>query len=801
MAAKPLVLGRERTSRLCTGVSSTVLAFAALSGGAASAQDNSPAEQVQSADTEIVVTARRREENLQEVPIAITAFNEEALAEKGVTNGFELQRAAPSLVASTSGNRTDGLTYSMRGQSNTYGSGGASVIVYFADVPQTAGSAGAPFFDLASVQVLAGPQGTLFGQSSTGGAVLFSPRRPGNDLEGYVKAGIGNLDYRRIEGALNIPLGDTLAVRVAGNILRRDGFTYDVTNDLYLDNQREENWRVGVLWTPADWFENYLVADGRHARTNGTAYSLYQVFGPGQILPDGSFTDALADQQARGIRAVANSPDLPSPSYTVKNWGLSNTSEFDFGAVTVKNILGYRKTIGVGSNTFDGDGTPLPILAVYPAAPPPDLIPAGFEDTPENGYTISNELQILGEALDGRLDWIVGGYYSHNNSGKSQNNFGVTSPTYNFLCTGPTPFDPCPNPSPPFTLGDPPATTSFTGGSTYGEPSTRTSKAVFAQGTFAITDALNFTAGYRYSKDKVGTGLGYAIFSGVPPFLLPIVTPASSFNSSGSSWNLALDYKLSDNVLIYLSNRRGYKAGQPASPLYPQDTGHYFPEPIKPEKVTDFELGVKTEWSSGDVFGRFNVAGYYSDYKNIQRQVASAYSSSPIGFNVERARIIGLELLGNIAYAGFSLDGTYAYTDATYTDFTNPFPGPGQDTDASDNPFGFVPKHKINVSARYETDLKDAGILAMSLGYSWQSKFFYTEQSFNFPDAVVPGRELVNARIELSEIGGTQFSIAAFADNLTDEDYIENGNLDAGLVGRVFYGAPRTYGLELGYSF
>jgi iron complex outermembrane receptor protein len=749
---------------------------------------------------EVIVTARRREENQQDVPIAITAFTEQALSEKAITNGYELQRASPSLVASTSGNRADGLTYSMRGQSNIYGSGGASVIVYFADVPQSAGYAGAPFFDLASVQVLAGPQGTLFGQSSTGGAVLFAPRRPTKNFDGYVTAGAGNLNYRKMEGAINIPISESLSVRLAGNVLRRNGFTHDVTYNMDEDDQHEENWRAGVLWTPSGWFENYLVADGRNVNVNGTAYSLYQIFGPGLILPDGSFTQALADQQARGARKIANSSSGPPPSQKIKNWGLSNTSKFDLGAVTIKNILGYRKVFGEGSNTQDGDGSPLPLLTVYPAGSL-SAAPPGFENTPANAYTISNEVQILGKAFDDRLDWIVGGFYSHYNSGKTQQNFGVTSPTYSFLCTAPTPFDPCPNPSPPFTPADPPASTAFTGGTLYGGVSTRTSKASFVQGTFKVTDALNFTAGYRYSKDESASAAGF--FAVNTPFgTLLFPSAPSSYESHGSSWNLSFDYKLTDKLLVYLASRRGYKAGQPAPNLYPGDVGHYVASPIKPEAVTDFEIGLKKDWSTGDLSGRFNAAAYYSDYQNIQRQIASAYTSAPLGFNVDKANILGLELVGSIAYESFSLDASYAYTDAKYKEFINPFPGPGQSTDASNNPFGFVPKNKFNVSAHYDFALGgDAGRIVPSVGYSWQSEFFYTEQAFNFPGAVVPSHGLVNARIDWSGVFGSKLTVALFGDNLTDKEYIENGNLDAAEVGRVFYGAPRTYGLEANYRF
>jgi iron complex outermembrane receptor protein len=733
---------------------------------------------------EIVVTARKREEKLQDVPIAITAFSEDSLREKSITNGWDIQKASPSLIATSSGQR-DTLTYSMRGQSPAFFVPASSAVVYFAEVPISSNQATAPFFDLESVQVLSGPQGTLFGRNSTGGAVLFTPRKPRADFDAYIKASFGNLGYQEYEGALNLPLGSNkLALRVAGNVVRRDGFTHDLTFNQDQDNKHEEDWRIGLLFNPTDWLENYLLYDGRKTQTNGTGFILHDVSGAAPAV----LFQALQNQQAFGIRTVATTPGplgLPASSKS-DGWGLSNTTNLTFGAVTVKNILGYRRAEGILTNTFDQDNTPLAIIGTLPIVPVP--VDGFGGDFPNGTKAFTEELQVLGKSFDDKLDWIVGGFYSDT---KTELNSKFYSTTYS---DAPPPIDAFPVDLAPLSKGK------------------DTSRAVFAQATYSLSsllEGLSVTAGYRYSWDEIeatfGTvTAGRTFFLPTPGCLAPSpalpIAGCSQFlsvDSSSPTWNFTLDYKVTSDTLVYLAHRHGYKAaGINLSALPPQGAPYQF---YSPEEIDDIEFGLKTDWSAGDVHGRFDLAVYSSWYQDIQRSAQLYGPGTFAAVNAAKATIKGVELQATLVpLRDLELSLSYAYTDASYSEFTFPTSG----ADLSGRPFGFVPENKVNLSARYDVQLgDDRGTISPSFNLSWQDQFFYSDDTVAFPQAIVPSHALLDARIDWMHVLGSDLSVALFGRNLADKDYILNGNHDIANIGRVFYGEPRTCGVELRYQF
>src|SRR6185437_13510493 len=221
----------------------------------------------------------------------------------------------PSLISSQQSR--DEQVFYLRGQRPNGAQGGSpGVITYFADVPFFASGPGI-YFDLDNLQVLRGPQGTLFGRNTTGGAVLFDPKRPTNSFEGYAQLTLGSYNWHEFEGALNVPIiADKLLLRVAGDYDERDGFTHDVTTGQYLDNRNYWSGRVGLTWRPTDDFENYLVYDTLYSHTNGTGIVLEAVnTAPGSPLT-GIFGPtagpaAMALQQSLGPRAVATSSGEP----------------------------------------------------------------------------------------------------------------------------------------------------------------------------------------------------------------------------------------------------------------------------------------------------------------------------------------------------------------------------------------------------------------------------------------------------------------------------------------------------------
>ncbi|WP_255326633.1 TonB-dependent receptor [Sphingobium sp. EM0848] len=239
------------------------------------------AAQATSISTDIVVTAQRREERSQDVPIAISAFSQEQLQRQAVAQPQDLYGKVPSLVVGNQGaaNR-DVQSYSIRGQSTGFLSSPA-VAVYFAEVPLPASLSlpiqGAPgaFLDLENVQVLKGPQGTLFGRNTTGGAVLLVPHKPTNQFEGYVEGSVGNYDLRGIEGAINIPIiPDVLMVRAAAAYQDRRGYTKDTVWDKWRDDIHYYTGRIGIMFKPSDRVENYLTAYYSKSSNNGAGHIL-----------------------------------------------------------------------------------------------------------------------------------------------------------------------------------------------------------------------------------------------------------------------------------------------------------------------------------------------------------------------------------------------------------------------------------------------------------------------------------------------------------------------------------------------
>ena len=262
---------------------------------------------------EITVTARRREESLYAVPVAVTALSPGDIRARGIQTAEDLQNYVPSLNVSSSVTRDD-YTFSLRGMGPTGGSGpgavlaggGTGVVTYFADVP-TSGAGPGLFYDLESVQVAAGPQGTLFGKNTTGGAVLFVPKKPVNDFEGSVEYGMGDYNMKTATAVVNVPLvDDKVLLRVAGQFLDRDGFTID--RGPYFagkDYDNRDYWalRATLLLRPFDNLENTTIFSALHSEGNGDGFVLTAV------NPAGAFgsllSPILAEQLASGIRSTS----------------------------------------------------------------------------------------------------------------------------------------------------------------------------------------------------------------------------------------------------------------------------------------------------------------------------------------------------------------------------------------------------------------------------------------------------------------------------------------------------------------
>jgi iron complex outermembrane receptor protein len=777
----------------------------------------------QGAIEEVVVTARRRPEDAQKVPAEVTAISSEDIRVDRIKSAMDLQNFVPSLSVSANLGSRDQNIYTIRGQSQPFGGADPGVQTYFAEVPFNGGGPGTEY-DMENIQVLNGPQGTLFGRSTTGGAVLFEPKRPVMDeFGGYIDGSVGNYAMKELQGAINIPIGDTLAIRIAADVDHRDGYTRDITNGEDLDNENYGTFRASALWRPFSHFENYAVFDYLSAHNHGTSAELSgtnlttlnnlatEFLGAPCTVPpaspqcgaleafEGELQAALTAQQGLGPRKTTS--DIPL-FYRRDSWSAVDIARYDIGNnLYLRNIFGY--VVDKEQPAFDYDGSELPILDI-----------PNSRAWESNSYQVTEELQLGGKALDDSLNWLFGFYHEldkpNGYSEVERETFGgaqpVVSPLYGF---GNTEYDELNN-----------------GG---------TSSAVYGSATYDASrwiHGLSFTAGGRYTWDhKVADSRTCIIIDAADacPFpLTPLPNLHQSANFHAPTWTLAANYQVTDDTMVYATYRRGYKSGGFNSGAGAAATD--FAE-FQPEYLTDLELGTKNNWTILGVPGRTNLDVYYGWYQNVQKNDEIAIEQeltvppflevepAALTFNAARAHIKGLEFQSTfVPDENFEVNVFYSYTDATYDKFILPeailIDPLGNQTaigslDHAGDPFANTPKNKFGITPRFHIPIdENLGQPYLSGTLYYQSKEYFTDLSdievaeFGQPP-VQKSYALLNLRFDWENFMGKPFDVSLFMDNVTNRTYKVGADALLHLTGTSasIYGPPRMFGVELRYRF
>ncbi|GAB3102417.1 TonB-dependent receptor [Aestuariicella hydrocarbonica] len=810
---------------------------------------------------EIVVTARRREESQQDVPIAITAMSEDFLRAQNIGELEDLGTHVPSLRITSAGTDTNTPLISIRGQrpSEAKIELDAAAPMYVNDVVMTPSTGtNLALYDLQNLQVLKGPQGTLFGRNSTGGAILVTPKRPGDALGGYVEAQLGNYGLKHIEGAVDVPVTDELTMRIAGRRVERDGYQENIAaNALHGDDYRGEDSeavRLSINYG-SDRFNNLTVL----------AYDNNESGAPIPHLV-GFNSSAIAGQAYAAIvpeyaAAVQENIDRDDPwkvkadiegEDNVTNTFASNTTEFDITeSLTVKNIFGYRKVKREAVTDSDGtalpvagaipdydaytdNGYPVPISTVHPLYGPItipafgtgyDINGSGQTQNPDLNETeaeqFSNEIQLLGSAFDERMDWIVGAYW-YSMEGTVNEDLVVI------------PARPSLNTHPLLGAGG----ANLAGGQVqHSRYSTEnTAYGLFGEGTFSFNDSWSLTAGLRQSWDEREITVSkYQGPLGAEPCVVTtggVVEADCSRNESESysspTWRLSANYTPEDDTLVYFSIATGYKAGG----FNGRGSDDVSLQPFDEETVTTYELGYKGDWQFDWAAVRTNLALYWQDYEDIQQTRSLPSDTGSLTtetVNAGKAEIKGLEFDVTVAPTdSLLLSLAYSYVDAGYKDNVVGVNARnalgGYDTtsvDRSDAPFTYIPEQSLTASVTYTLPL-DSSLGEMSLMASvyWQDEMQTNQWAGDFDivggiqgwsDAniamaeevsTIDAYEVLNLRFDWRNIMGSNFDVAAFVSNATDEEYVTGGLnvIDIQYVGYT-YGAPRTYGASLRYLF
>jgi iron complex outermembrane receptor protein len=772
--------------------------------GIANGEDQSaPGSEVGFGILPIAVTARRIEENIQRVPVAITVVPGNVLQDNGVFTTEAFGQMAPGLTVTQAYGSRDLAYFNIRGQ--LFG-----VVNYFDEVPITNPQPGSikpqaalysPLtVDAASAQVLRGPQGTLFGRNATGGAVLFSPNAPVNDFTAEAAASYGNFNYQEYGAILNLPFAaDTAIVRLVADRTTRNGFTRNLFDGTELDDVDTNTFRGSVLLRPIEGLQSRFVFQHVHSSEGGSGAQLeyadrrspFSTAGP---LFTGIPTSSLiASEVANGPREVTIFHPTGQPLSNKDDESFfSNVTTFKASpAVTIKNIFGYYAYSD--SHLANWSYSLIPFLN--------NLTPPGLTYAESNQqYTDEPQLQV--NAWHDRFHGILGAFYSLNTPK------GYAAAYTAFLSTVPTGTITADNI----------------------EPSARqTSVAGFAQGTLDLSDwvvnGLSLTGGIRLTHDDVKSGAvdsvrGMSHFSyskagcgpgGVAPTCVSYIPLEAA--STATTYTVDVDYQFAPELLLYVGTRKGYRPGGFNSAIAQLTPFRSY----KPEYVTDYELGVK---SDEDLFGirtRANIAMYYGQYRDIQVNTTvdlSLYTGSPtaqygsVEQNAARARIRGLEAeLMAQPVERLTVSMYTAYIDAHYDSFTEIIQQPGialVPVDVSSQPFPNTPKWTYSLSLGFELPVPaECGAVTASAMHYWQAHSEGAAGGTYFePWAAIDSWSNTNFTLAWRGVMRSRLDASLFLNNAFDQIHVTNVEAAAVLADRTaLYSAPRMYGMKLAYRF
>jgi iron complex outermembrane receptor protein len=683
---------------------------------------------------EVVVTAQKRAESAQEVPISIVAMTGESLE--------KLNQADVLAIAS----RTPTLQYSQAGgEAQLYIRGvGSNLLAVGADpsvaIHQDGVYLGRPnmgmnqFLDVDRVEILRGPQGTLYGRNATGGTLNIVSRMPTREFEGYAMAGFGENDRIELKGAVGGPLSDVISFRLAARSVKDDGYTEDLdprgTNTI--DDQDMQAYRAILRIQPSENLRLDLQYDHSTFENGNTSIIPLDNLGAAPLLgavPTGS------------IHKVRNN----TPSFMDWNTGgPTATLEWGINEHAVLTYV-YSQRDFEQDFLFNTDGTEAEVTRTT----------MQFDTTQK-----SHEVRVASRNLD-RFEWIAG-FYS-----LKEDKFGALGLVRLNLATPGVFIIPATN--------------------------TTDAKAVFAQASYEITPTVKLTAGIRRSEEEKGDfnqqiNVFASATNPVDQIALGLygnlVRPAAATTRRDSrkwtAWTpkIGLDWKMSDDVLVYASYTKGFKSGgyndyQPSNPVY------------GPESIKSYEVGVKSDWMDRKL--RVNAAAFWYDYTDLQ--VTSYFQSLTLVSNAADSTVKGidLEVLANPA-PGLDVGASISWLDATYDRFLFPYGvcranvaadptcrGIGLNQpralDVAGNRLNNAPEIKGNVFAQYTLPLGGAGDLSVLAQYSHTDDIEFN--AANDPNERQKAYSLLDARVAWTSPSGS-LEIAAWGKNLTDEDYFHN---------------------------
>lgn len=756
--------------KLAVKVGLILLSSSALTAPALAQEAGQPATAGEDGAGEIIVTAQRRSESLQKVPIAVTAITADSAQKLGIQTLSDIQLVTPG--ASFSSGYTFAQLY-IRGIGAALTTSGLEnpVSVYYdgAYIEHSVGIGQllSPF-DVGSIQVLRGPQGTLYGRNATGGAVLIDTANPTNQLGGLASAEYGRFNSHKFEGMLNVPVSDSLALRVAGRYEKEDGYITNLPDGTKFGGQRNYGVRAKALWTPIESVE--VLGSFEYSNSKST-------------LAYGSLGDVGSTCLLCSTAGITTKPGYYEQSLNGPEQSFSNVEayfgtlrvKFDTDTFNITSTSAYRKDIF--SSSTDQDFTPLPAF---------QLLSNGA-----GGRTFTQELQVASN-LDGQFNFLAGVSYMNDNSFYDASLLGF--------------FFPIPAGQSEVRNVSRTKTNSWSG---------------FLEGTYSVTDRLKITAGGRYTSDHRDLD----VINSPLTIAYGQATQASfqrnyKYDAFTPRFVVAYD---AGKTNLYYSYSRGFKSGGIFSPVFLDTAG------VQPEKAYSHEIGLKNQAFGGKL--TTNIAAFYMKNKNLQVTVVNTLQGGSSAQNAGATEAYGLE--ADMQYrpmAGLSVGGTISYLHSRFESFPNALvkcvdPTPGSPLPAlfncAQNLAGVAtpqsPTWTVSFNASYDFPIGTwSGNLAVLARYS-------SEYSFSPGAGGVPGRPvdlsgtghtvgapvgydvqdgytMVNVSGYLSP-PGENFRLGFYVNNLLNEKYAITKNTSAPFGMTYGPAKPITYGVRASYRF
>ncbi|MDO7833731.1 TonB-dependent receptor [Sphingobium sp. HBC34] len=749
--------------------------------GTAGAPSVATASDASSDSADIIVTAQNRQQSVQDVPIAISVLSRDQLVSAGVTDVASIEKVSPSLQMTKDTTATRVTVRGVGTLSNGETQDQSIAVNIDGEYINRPTVLNAAVFDLERVEVLRGPQGTLYGRNSTGGAVNFITRKPGKEFAVNGSATYGNYNQVIAEGGVDLPLGSIGAIRLSG--IYSDHKGYNKHNNSYLTLPQftarqgrrsgdDHTWggRATLRLTPADG----LTIDATYEHVEQKIIPSSQAYanlnlpanGPGANCQLNGFVEVgpttpgvqCIPQNTNFLRRIdRHTYDAPISGigiFNLQSDAIRGRLAYDFGPATLTYTGGYRNThnegaLGLGPAYFNRNwGTDI--------------------------KTHSHELRLNGEASG--IQWQTGVFYF-------QEELGTNTGLYN-----------------PF-VGPKGSYINY-----FRRPTTSKSWSAFGQVEVPLAETLTAVGGLRYTKDKrkaTYNNYGFQFNSG----LIEITTPAArplKLRYSGDQFNylVGLNYKPDSDTLIYGKVSSGYKAG-----------GFDAVGTFAPEKNTAYEGGMKLNFGPGSR-NQFNVAGFYYDYKDLQNDVLLDAALGAQTFNSGKATIYGVEVEAVINLSDNDrFNATFNYLHAKYGEFLasyaifNPA-NPNQTSllavdnpDLAGNRLAQTPKFVIGAGYQHVFQLGSAGTLTANAFTRFKSDYFLT--FFNYRDSRQEAFTQSDLSLEYRPESG-RFGVQAYVRNLEDTRPLTYAGYTAAGPDDIFnfqFGAPRTYGVRVSFDF